>query len=155
MTEVEDPMTEVEDDERWEVMRLPEIAVEDFLKADDPLSYQLASTGTAAPSPVIARSTSFDGQDDEAFDAIVQEAARLFRRAESHMNDRLGPGQSVEIDEASWTPSGLPTPVLQAAHCTMSLVSAWDLPGGGWCVLEVHQQDRDRPIELLLHTVPG
>ncbi|MFT5732740.1 MAG: hypothetical protein ACJA2W_001210 [Planctomycetota bacterium] len=141
----------------WEIMRLPEVAVEDFLAADDPLRYGLASAvGDEGDLTVIAQSKMLFDCDETEFERVASEAARLFRRAESHMTDRLGPGQSVVIDEATWTPGGLPAPVLAAACCSMSLVTAWALPdGAGWCVLEVHQEDRELPVMLLLHSTPA
>lgn len=154
--------------ELWLTRRAPEAAVEAFLAFDagQPLmkpdideavaEAKNAGREPASISPcVVALTDGLSGVDEDTWGVLITQAARTFREAEACLTARLGKGQSVEIDEATWVPSGLPERVLEAASCTTSLVTAWALRENDWCVLEVDQEDSDRPIALTLYIVSG
>ncbi len=143
--------------DHWDVRREPEIASEEFLKdrrVEAPEGAAVELPGVD-PGSVVALSRPFARVESNVLDAVLIEASRLFRRAESFLTDRLGPATSVVIDPESWSVSGLPEPVKKVAHCTLSLVSCWRLSETEWCLLEVHQGDQEQPVMVLLSLVPA
>lgn len=141
---------------RWREMHAPEDVVARVL-ATDRSGHTTGARLAAAPDDpggaIIACSEDLTGAEPADVDGTILQAARLFKLARAAVTERLGPGTQVEVDEETWTPSGLPEAVLEAALCTMSLLVAWPMAADGWCVLEVHQETEEQPVMVLLYRV--